>query len=122
MSSFTECQFVYFDLEATGLTIPPDIIQVGAVTQDGSRTFDEYVQPTKQIEAGAAKVIGIHTDEKLNMYLTETKQKFCCRSARKVLTEFLDWLRTVAGGRKVALVAYNAFRFDAIVLLYHLER
>ncbi len=58
------------------------------------------------------------------MYRTDTGQKLPCRDARTVLTEFLEWLRKVAryNGGKVALVAYNGFRFDACILLYHFKK
>ncbi len=54
--AWSACELVFFDLETTGLTVPPDPLQVSAVTADGRESFDEFARPTRDIEKGASKV------------------------------------------------------------------
>ena len=43
-------------------------------------------------------------------------------SAKKGLLEFIIWIKSVGGPNKVFLIAYNAFAFDAVILMKQMER
>ena len=121
---------VYFDLESTGLLkTNPDITQIGAITSNCEESFDKYLIPNKSIPRDVEELTGIKWDEETQkMYKIiniKHKVKVDAVDAKTGLLSFIIWLRKVSedigNGTKVVLVAYNAFRFDAKLLLQKIE-
>ena len=122
-------QLVYFDLETTGLIdlFDPDILQIGAITADCSDSFDKFIHPVnKSTNSQSEAVNNIKYDSRTeSLYLHfETGRRLCKTIPIKTgLLEFIIWLRNQShrSGSKVILVAYNAFKFDAPILLKKIQ-
>ena len=111
----TGTRLVFLDLEATGFE-SPDIAQIAAVDLSGKYTFDEYVTPTKNFEAGATRVTGLSRGVDGGLYRASgtgpfaPKTKISSRPAGKVLAEFVNWLNRIGfPGEKKVLVAYSGY-------------
>ena len=119
-------ELVYFDLETTGLiATDPDILQIGAITSDCSDSFDKFIKPEIRETTPEAEVVNnLKYDSKtetLYLKLENDGQQRICKtvSIKTALLEFIIWLRNQnhRSGSKVVLVAYNAMKFDAPILL-----
>eukprot|EP00095_Tigriopus_kingsejongensis_P000211 snap_masked-scaffold41_size498431-processed-gene-3.15 protein:Tk00211 transcript:snap_masked-scaffold41_size498431-processed-gene-3.15-mRNA-1 annotation:"dna polymerase iii -type-like" len=124
---------VFFDLETTGFK-EPEIVQIGAIHFDGRHTFDEYVCPSKKIEALATLknnldvTIDESGDRKMFKILDPSKSKQSRRQEvvtlppQEALNNFVDWLRRFKNSQGVILVAFNGISYDSKVLLAELEK
>jgi DNA polymerase III alpha subunit (gram-positive type) len=109
-------QLVYFDLETTGLGKHSDIVQIAAVHEYGS-SFATYIMPVSNITASATNTHGI---TKRNGCLYKGGDRIQdVETPANGLRKFFSWLRKTASksDKKVILVAHNAFKFDAPVLI-----
>ena len=116
------CSFVCFDLETTGLTTP-DILQISGLSLLDGDTFDSYALPvTKAIEPASAEITGFSLENGILYKKLRNKKKVrvYTEPVLKILSDFVEWLRSMKF--PVFLTAYNAFKFDAKVLLNHLDR
>jgi DNA polymerase III alpha subunit (gram-positive type) len=121
---------IFFDLETTGLGKDCDIVQIAAVHENG-KTFNKYIIPEADIEEEASKVNGItkvnvitnvNGIPKVNSELYKNGQQlhFAVHPFYG-LNEFLDWINENNEGKNVILIAHNALRFDAPVLINNIE-
>ena len=97
----------------------PDILQFGAVTSNRKR-FMRFITPANPdfvIHADASKKHGIYKEEFLKKDPSKRK------GFATVWDEFLDFLKSNHFDKtdRVVLCAYNGFRFDFRVLLFHLK-
>ncbi|XP_052101228.1 uncharacterized protein LOC127735165 [Mytilus californianus] len=102
--------FVFFDLETTGLSRNSDITQIAAAC--GSNTFQRYVIPRTEITQEASTITGItflHSSNK--MYVNGTIVETC--SAEQSLLDFIDFLKL---NDRPILVGHNIANFDMLVL------
>lgn len=106
--------FVYFDLETAGLAVSTEICQIAAKYRDMS--FNVYMAPSA-IEPGASKVNSMTVHEGQLLYRGEAVETV---SERTALLNFLQFLKQI--GRRVVLVAHNAFNFDAKIIMYRYRR
>lgn len=118
-------KYVYFDLEGTGLREEdPDIeiLQISAVTEDLSDSFDKYLHPVKHFPTESASKVNklTYDQEKKILYRTlpDKKERVCKAAPGKsaALAEFILWLANIGSGCKVSLVAYSGCRYDAPLL------
>ncbi len=132
-SPYSDCELVYFDLETTGLSVPPDPVQVSAVDERGLESFDQFLAPENRgsMEASAQRVTGIEVDPGRPGRLLRrgasggVRRRVYCVGQRQGLREFLEWTRDLCrrnGRRRAVLVAYNGLKFDAKILIYHFEK
>ncbi len=93
---------VYFDLETTGLK-DPDILQIGALVEDCSDSFDRVLKPISKESTREAQEINKlkYNQERKEMYRIFTKDEKLCKSveAKTGLLEFIIWLKNVAAGK-----------------------
>ncbi|MFT7814430.1 uncharacterized protein LOC107076968 [Arapaima gigas] len=101
---------VFFDLETTGLDILScDIVQMSAVCGDVS--FNMHMLPRCRMSAEASRVTGFTVqDDTLFLH----GQPVDTVPRQQALVAFVDF---VCSFRKPVLVAHNALRFDAPVLI-----
>ncbi|XP_071138451.1 uncharacterized protein [Mytilus edulis] len=83
--------FVFFDLETTGLSRNSDITQIAAAC--GSNTFQRYVIPRTEISQEASAITGITFSHSTNkMYVNGTLVETC--SVEQSLLDFIDFFKT----------------------------
>jgi DNA polymerase III alpha subunit (gram-positive type) len=123
-----DSKYVFFDLETAGLLhLDPDILQIGAITANCSDSFDKFLKPTRTItNKNYEKTNNLIYDEnsgKLYKRSQDGKTKKLCHTvdAKDGLLAFILWLNRIGSGSRVLLIAYNAFKFDACVLLKRLR-
>ena len=110
---------IFFDLETTRLGRNAEIIQIGAVHENGQE-FKIYIVPEGNIDPEAAKVNGfVKHGNRLFM------NGRCIQSAASPnagLNQLIQWLKnmTTTDGQRVTLVAHNANNFDGPVLINNL--
>jgi DNA polymerase III alpha subunit (gram-positive type) len=107
---------IYFDLETTGLSRRSEIIEIGAVHENGD-AFQRVLLPHGDIEQDASNVNGF-TKHHGRLY----KNGYEVRNAvspRDGLIDFLDWIKTNHSNtnKHVVLLSHNAHRFDAPILI-----
>ena len=121
---------VFFDLETTGLYhTNPDILQISAVRLDCCDSFDKYLLPMrkKQIDSDVEKLINIKYDSKdSKLYKIgdgKRSKLLPAMNPKQGLSQFISWLQSIyqQTDSKVVLIAYNAFGFDALVLMNRLK-
>jgi DNA polymerase III alpha subunit (gram-positive type) len=105
---------IFFDLETTGLGKDCDIVQIATVHENG-KTFNRYIIPEADIGEGATKVNGI-TKVNGELYKDDEKLHYAVKPYDG-LKEFLDWINENNEGKNVILIAHNALRFDAPILI-----
>jgi DNA polymerase III alpha subunit (gram-positive type) len=104
---------IFFDVESTGLGKHSDIIQIGAVHQNG-RTYKNFIIRSCEIKEDATRVNGFTTSRgRLYRHYIEIRDAV---SPHQGLNDFLDWVWNNSRGRDV-LIAHNCFQFDAPVLI-----
>ncbi|XP_061171002.1 uncharacterized protein LOC133180520 [Saccostrea echinata] len=105
--------FVFFDLETTGLARTSHILQVAAIC--GKETFSSYVMPKKQITPSASTVTGLKLD---NGTLYHHERKVNAVSISSALGSFLSFIEKQGN---VILVGHNIKSFDVHVLFHALD-
>jgi DNA polymerase III epsilon subunit-like protein len=107
---------IYFDLETTGKSTQSEIIQIGAVHENGA-TYTRPLLPHGDIEEGASFLNGF-TKRNGRLFKDEREIENAL-SPRDGLIEFLDWIKYYPPNenRNVVLVSHNAHRFDAPILI-----
>lgn len=112
--------YVYFDLEATGLSTWHDnITQIGAMCvrfKDGEHVvvgnFETYVLTSRKICEKASEKTGITNEDLKDAPKTKT-----------ALMSFFDWIaKSKQDGENVVLVAYNGIGYDYPLLLNEMYR
>ncbi|XP_070541211.1 protein PML-like [Ptychodera flava] len=101
-------EYIYFDLETTGLGTSAHITQIAAVK--GACSFDVYVIPKKPITKEASSVTGIKMDGGKMMH---NGKEVAAVTITKALQDFLSFLDS---SKNVILVGHNAKIFDSRVL------
>jgi hypothetical protein len=82
---------IYFDLKTTGISTQSEIIQIGAVHENGA-TYTRPLLPQGDIEEGASFVNGF-TKRNGRLFKDELEIENAL-SPRDGLFEFLDWIKT----------------------------
>ena len=82
---------IYFDLKTTGISTQSEIIQIGAVHENGA-TYTRPLLPQGDIEEGASFVNG-YTKRNGRLFKDERLIENAV-SPRDGLIEFLDWIKT----------------------------
>ena len=100
---------IFFDLETTGLGRNVDIIQIGAIHENG-RTFNRFMFPDGEIDPGATDINGF-TKRRGILYRNGEEVEDVV-TPREGLIDFLNWIKHDSS-KKVILISHNAFRFDA---------
>ena len=104
---------IFFDTETTGLGKHSEIIQIGAICQNGEK-FNTFIVPAGEIEEDATEVNGFtKRGGKLFRHGQEIREAV---SPRQGLRDFLDWVKRKSSER-VILIAHNGFQFDAPILI-----
>ena len=134
MTAFEDKNLVFFDLETTGLYhTDPDILQISAIRGDCGDSFDKFVDPNrkKRTDPSVEKINNLQYDPntsslyKIVSLYGEGERRLCqTDSPKQILTQFVIWLHNLfesSGSKKVILIAYNAFSFDALILMKKLK-
>ena len=108
--------YTYFDLETTGLSRRSEIIEIGAVHENGD-AFQRVLLPHGDIEQDASNVNGF-TKHHGRLYKNGQEVRNAT-SPRSGLTELLNWIKynPSNANKDVVLVSHNAHRFDAPILI-----
>ncbi|XP_071746956.1 three prime repair exonuclease 2-like [Lepeophtheirus salmonis] len=121
-----EPYYVILDVESTGLLFTnPDIVELSAISLEPDETglpqlFDAFLQPTKDLTKEATSINGLYRRHNCLFNSKEGKEVFT-ESPPQVLKDFLSWLKKLQSNN-IYILAYNAFKFDAPLLLQHFER
>lgn len=91
---------VFFDLETTSLMVDCDIVQIGAIDNNGE--FNTYVIPNKMIDPGASAVTGLTFEQRMLKYRGKPVHAV---SRSEALHKFLEWLQLRS---PAVLYAHNA--------------
>ncbi len=113
-------EYIYFDIETTDLPLSSEIIQIGAVDQNGA-TFNTFIIPKGEISESATKVHGI---EKINGSLHKNGQPIQEAVQPSVgLKNFLNWIDgdKKKGRKRKILIGHNAHCFDAPILINNIR-
>ena len=113
--TYTNPNFVYFDLETTSLERNCDIVQLSAVHKNS--VFNRYVLPNKPIAEQAE--IATKLQVKNGVLYYKNTQVHTVTIAQCVI-DFIQWLRHDVQG-EIILVAHNCKVFDAPRLLNHVS-
>jgi DNA polymerase III alpha subunit (gram-positive type) len=107
---------ICLDLETTGLSPQSEIIQIGAVHENGE-TFERVLLPHGDIERDASNVNGF-TKRHGRLYKNGQEVRNAT-SPRSGLIELLNWIKYNPSNvnKDVVLVSHNAHRFDAPILI-----
>jgi len=108
---------IFFDLETTGLGKNVDIIQIGAVRENGS-TFSRTIFPPGEIQRGASEINGF-TKSRGILYQNGREVENVV-TPREGLIDFFNWVHDPR--KNVILIAHNCFRFDAPNLINNARR
>ncbi|XP_052212334.1 protein PML-like isoform X3 [Dreissena polymorpha] len=103
-------EFVFFDLETTGLERTSHIIQIAAVHTTGQ--FSTYVMPEKKMSLKASEITGVTVVGESMLVKGQTVTAVPIKSA---LTSFITFLQKCS---PVILVGHNIESFDCKVLLH----
>lgn len=122
---------VVFDLETTGLPIHSDICQIAAQVLGENKIWSSYLVPSKNISPGASKVNGLSVgkDEMGRRVLMRGQQVLPAEGYIAGLKLFYRYLCQISKrcrkydlNARVILLAHNAKRFDAPILLNAFRR
>ncbi|XP_034247029.1 uncharacterized protein LOC117648577 [Thrips palmi] len=102
---------VFFDLETTGLnTLTCEILQIAA--RSGEKDYSAYILPQKAIPSKVTTITGLQSHG-LEMYYHD--EKVDTVPLRVAMSGFVSFLKEQ--GASVILIAHNALRFDALIIL-----
>ena len=109
-------ELIYFDLETTKLGRRAEIVQIGAIDENG-HGFSCYIVPDGDINPDATRVNGF-TKHHRRLY-RGGKIIPDATSPQDGLVQFLRWLQNkqIRNGKRFILVAHNGYKFDGPVLL-----
>ena len=110
---------IYFDLETTKLGRQAEIIQIGAVHENGEE-FSCYIVPDGDIDPQATEVNGFSKHQ--NGLRRRENLIENAVSPKRGLKRFIRWLRNMQTeeGEQFNLVAHNSYKFDGPVLINNL--
>ncbi|XP_062596571.1 DNA polymerase III PolC-type-like [Saccostrea cucullata] len=111
--SIKDKEFVFFDLETTGLARTSHILQVAAIC--GKETFSSYVMSKKPITPSASTITGLKLD---NGTLYHHERRVNAVSISNALGSFLSFIEKQGN---VFLVGHNIKSFDVHVLFQALN-
>jgi uncharacterized protein YprB with RNaseH-like and TPR domain len=106
-----EENFVYFDLETTGLGRKSDIVQVSAVS--GGMKFNRFAIPRQEISLSASQVTGIRFS-RMDNQMYSRGQKVESVPIHDCLLDFIDFLKSI---KNPVLVGHNIIAFDIPVIM-----
>lgn len=104
-------EFVYFDLETTGLNIETnEICQIAAKVDD--KEIEAFIMPKNGIPTDVTRITQLSIHKGQMYYKNDPVETISLCGALLALLEFLRRL-----GKPVILVAHNGFRFDVPILI-----
>lgn len=106
-----ECEFVYFDLETTGLNIETDeICQIAVKVNEAE--LEAFILPRNGIPSDVTKITQLSIRGGSMYYKNNPVQTMSLCASLLAVIEFLRRLE-----KPVSLVAHNGFRFDVPLLI-----
>lgn len=104
--------YIFFDLETTGLSRTCDITQISAVC--GEKVFDKYITPNQSISPQASEVTGL---KMINGELCYKGSPVKATSQYAALVDFTNFVENCSSdNKKAVLVGHNIKMFDVPVL------
>ncbi|KAF6209237.1 hypothetical protein GE061_014982 [Apolygus lucorum] len=113
---------VFIDFEATGLYRGADIVEIGAVSENGS-TFNVYLDTMENFKESAAQVTGMSIDSEGR--LLKNGKVLDTVSRKEGFEKFFKFLQDVhnsSGQKQLVLVSHGTKDFDMPLMKANLQR
>lgn len=107
-------EFIFIDIEATGLKRPISVVEIGAVSETGE-VFNEYMLPFKPLEYAASQLTKLALRGGV---LTHKKRPVWAKEPQYVFESFAEWVENTTT-KPATLVAYNGMCYDFPVMAKH---
>lgn len=106
--------FIFADIETDGLRAGT-LLQIAAITADGSSEFNVYINPKHELPLSCTNLCGLYYFKK---QLYREGVPLPSVEIKVALTRFKNWLESF--NKPITLIFHNGFSFDCYVLARYL--